>query len=113
MATVSVEQVLAWNPDVIITIEPAVAASVRTDPVWAPVKAVQTGRIHLSPRLPFGWVDFPPSVNRLIGLWWLAKVFYPDQFPEDLRPLTRDFYRQFYHMTPTDAQIDAVLAGSP
>jgi iron complex transport system substrate-binding protein len=113
MATVSVEQVLAWNPDVIITIEPAFAASVRTDPVWAPVKAVQTGRIHLSPRLPFGWVGFPPSVNRLIGLWWLAKVLYPDQFPEDLRPLTRDFYRQFYHMTPTDAQIDAVLAGSP
>jgi iron complex transport system substrate-binding protein len=113
MATVSVEQVLAWNPDVIITIEPAFAASVRTDPVWAPVKAVQTGRIHLSPRLPFGWVDFPPSVNRLIGLWWLAKVLYPDQFPEDLQPLTRDFYRQFYHLTPTDAQIDAVLAGSP
>jgi ABC-type Fe3+-hydroxamate transport system substrate-binding protein len=26
MATVSVEQVLAWNPEVIITIEPAFAA---------------------------------------------------------------------------------------
>ena len=32
-----------------------------------------TGRVHLSPKLPFGWVDFPPSVNRLIGLWWLAQ----------------------------------------
>jgi iron complex transport system substrate-binding protein len=113
MATVSLEQILAWNPDVIITIEPAFAASVRTDPAWATVKAVQTGRINLSPKLPFGWVDFPPSVNRLIGLWWLAKILYPDQFPEDLRPMTRDFYRQFYHMTPTDAQIDGVLAGSP
>src|ERR1700722_11611656 len=113
MATVSMEQVLAWNPDVIVTIEPAFAASVRADPVWTPVKAVQTNRVHLSPRLPFGWVDFPPSVNRLIGLWWLAKVLYPAQFPEDLRPLARDFYKQFYHLTPTDAQIDAVLAGSP
>jgi iron complex transport system substrate-binding protein len=112
MATVSMEQVLAWNPDVIVTIDPAFATSARNDPVWAPVKAVQSGRIHLSPRLPFGWVDFPPSVNRLIGLWWLAKVFYPAQFPEDLRPMTRDFYRQFYHFVPTDAQIDSVLAGS-
>jgi iron complex transport system substrate-binding protein len=111
MATVSVEQVLAWNPDVIITIEPAFAAAVRADPVWKPIKAVQTGRIYLSPRLPFGWVDFPPSVNRLIGLWWLAKGFYPDRFPEDLRPLARDFYGRFYHMVPTDAQIDRVLAG--
>jgi len=111
VATVSVEQVLAWNPDVIITIEPTFAAAVRTDPVWAPIKAVQTGRIYLSPSLPFPWVDFPPSVNRLIGLWWLAKALYPEQFPEDLKPITRDFYQRFYHMTPTDAQIEAVLAG--
>lgn len=111
MATVSVEQVLAWDPDVVITIEPAFAANVRGDPTWAAIKAVRTGRVYLSPTLPFGWVDFPPSVNRLIGLWWLAKVLYPSQFPEDLRPLTRDFYRRFYHLTPTDAQIDRVLAG--
>jgi iron complex transport system substrate-binding protein len=111
MASVSVEQVLAWNPDVIVTIEPTFAATVKTDPVWAPIKAVQTARIYLSPRLPFGWVDFPPSVNRLIGLWWLAKAFYPDKFPEDLRPLTREFYQRFYHMTPSDEQIDNLLSG--
>jgi iron complex transport system substrate-binding protein len=111
MATVSVEQVLLWNPDVIVTIDRDFAASVKTDPVWAPIKAVQAGRVHLSPKLPFGWVDFPPSVNRLIGLWWLVKILYPAQFPEDLRPLTRDFYTRFFHMTPTDAQIETVLAG--
>jgi iron complex transport system substrate-binding protein len=111
LATVSVEQVLAWNPDIIITIDPAFAASVRTDQVWMPIKAVQTGQVHLSPNLPFGWVDFPPSVNRLIGLWWLAKILYPDHFSEDLRTITRDFYKQFYHMTPNDNQIDTVLAG--
>jgi iron complex transport system substrate-binding protein len=111
MATVSVEQVLVWNPDVIITIDRDFAASVKTDPVWAPIKAVQAGRVHLSPKLPFGWVDFPPSVNRLIGLWWLAKVLYPGRFAEDLKPLTRDFYTRFYHKTPTDDQIEAVLAG--
>src|SRR5262245_64374454 len=48
IATVSAEQVLAWNPDVIITIEPVFAAAVKTDPVWASVKAVQNGRVHLS-----------------------------------------------------------------
>jgi hypothetical protein len=55
----------------------------RDDPSWASVKAVRDGRVHLSPKMPFGWVDFPPSVNRLIGLWWLAKVLYPDKFSED------------------------------
>ena len=58
LATVSVEQVLLWNPDVIVTIDRDFAASVRSDPVWAPVAAVRAGRVHLSPKLPFGWVDF-------------------------------------------------------
>jgi iron complex transport system substrate-binding protein len=111
LAIVSVEQVMLWNPDVIVTIDRDFAANVRGDPVWKAVKAVRDGRVHLSPKLPFGWVDFPPSVNRLIGLWWLAKILYPEQFPEDLRALTRDFYRRFYHVTPTDAQIEGVLAG--
>jgi iron complex transport system substrate-binding protein len=111
MATVSVEQVLLWNPDVIITIDRDFAVSVKSDPVWAQVKAVQDGRVHLSPKMPFGWVDFPPSVNRLIGLWWLAKILYPEEFPEDIKPKTRDFYTRFYHRTPTDAQIEHVLAG--
>jgi iron complex transport system substrate-binding protein len=111
LATVSIEQVLLWNPDVIITIDQEFAANVRNDPAWAPVKAVRDGRVHLSPKVPFGWVDFPPCVNRLIGLSWLAKLLYPDLFREDLRALTRDFYARFYHVTPSDTQIDRVLAG--
>jgi iron complex transport system substrate-binding protein len=111
LASVSIEQILVWNPDVIVTIDQEFAASVRNDPSWASVKAVRENRVHLSPKMPFGWVDFPPSVNRLIGLWWLAKILYPEGFPEDLRVLTQDFYARFYHVTPTSAQIDHVLAG--
>jgi len=111
LANVSIEQVLVWNPDVIITIDQDFAASVWNDPAWAPIAAARARRVHLSPKLPFGWVDFPPSVNRLIGLWWLAKILYPELFPEDLRALTRDFYARFYHVQINDAQIDRVLAG--
>jgi iron complex transport system substrate-binding protein len=111
LANVSIEQVLLWNPDVIITIEQDFAANVGKDPAWSSVTAVKNGRVHLSPKMPFGWVDFPPSVNRLIGLWWLGKVLYPDLFKEDLRELTRNFYFKFYHVKPTDAQIENVLAG--
>jgi iron complex transport system substrate-binding protein len=111
LANVSLEQVLLWNPDVIVTIDRQFAETVRGDPAWTGVKAVKDGRVHLSPKMPFGWVDFPPSVNRLIGLWWLGKILYPELFREDLRELTRGFYDKFYHVKPTDAQIDQVLAG--
>lgn len=111
LANVSIEQVLLWNPEVIVTIDQDFARTVRGDPAWASVSAVKNGRVHLSPKMPFGWVDFPPSVNRLIGLWWLAKILYPEKFPEDLTKLTRDFYTLFYHKTPSDDQIAHVLEG--
>ena len=84
LATVSVEQVLLWNPT---SSSRSTATSRRTSAAIRSGRrspAVRAGRVHLSPKLPFGWVDFPPSVNRLIGLWWLAKILYPEHFPEDL-----------------------------
>jgi iron complex transport system substrate-binding protein len=72
---------------------------------------VREGSVHLSPKMPFGWVDFPPSVNRIPGLWWLGKLLYPNLFPEDLNTITREFHTRFYHRTPTDAQIAFVLEG--
>jgi iron complex transport system substrate-binding protein len=110
LANVSIEQVLLWNPQVIITIDQFFAQTVRHDAGWQAIDAVKNGRVHLSPKMPFGWVDFPPSVNRLVGLWWLAKIHYPDHFPEGMTKLTREFYTLFYHRTPTDAQIAHVLA---
>ena len=73
----TIEQVRAWNPEIIIASDKDFAAKVRSDPAWASITAVKTGRVHLSPKLPFGWVDYPPAVNRLIGLWWLGKIFIP------------------------------------
>jgi iron complex transport system substrate-binding protein len=109
LVQVSVEQVLRWNPDVVITIDPNFYAGARSHPVWSGVPAVKAGRIYLSPSLPYGWIDFPPSVNRLIGLRWLARILYPQAFPEDLRPIVRDFYTRLYHQTPTEAQLDQLL----
>jgi iron complex transport system substrate-binding protein len=111
LATVSPEQVLGWDPEIIIAIDPAFVGSVRADPLWKNVRAVRDGRVYLVPQAPFPWVDFPPSVNRLIGLKWLGRIFYPEQFPEDLRQETRAFYTLFYHQAPTEAQLDTLLAG--
>lgn len=111
LALVSLEQVLAWDPDVIITIDRDFAAQVRTDPNWASLRAVRDGRVHLAPKMPFGWIDFPPALNRLPGLFWLGTLLYPDLFKDNLAALTRSFYSEFYHRTPNDAQIDFVLAG--
>jgi iron complex transport system substrate-binding protein len=109
LVQVSIEQVLLWNPDVIVTIDSNFHAAARTHPQWRNLPAVKAGRLYLAPTLPFGWIDSPPSINRLIGLRWLAGILYPDAFPEDLRPIVRDFYTRCYHQAPTDAQLDQLL----
>jgi len=109
LSKVSVEQVLAWDPDVILVLDPAFYASVRTDPLWSSLKAVRDKRIYMAPNLPFGWFDVPPGVNRLIGVHWLLSILYPQQFPEDLRAITTSFYRLFYGVELTQAQLDTLL----
>jgi len=55
----------------------------------------------------------PPARSwRLIGLRRLARILYPEAFPEDLRPVVRDFYTRCYHQTPTEGQLDPLL-GQP
>ncbi|MEL6062872.1 MULTISPECIES: iron ABC transporter substrate-binding protein [unclassified Methylobacterium] len=110
LGAVSPEQILAWNPDVIVTLDPAFAAAVRTEPLWRDVRAVQTGRIYLAPQLPFPWFDAPPGVNRLIGLRWLAGLLYPERFPQPMSEGVRDFYHRFYHVDLDAAQAAALLA---
>jgi iron complex transport system substrate-binding protein len=113
LVQVSIEQVLRWNPDVVITIDSNFHALARNHSLWRELPAIKEGRFHLAPTVPFGWIDFPPSINRLIGLRWLARILYPQAFPEDLRPIVRDFYSRCYHQAPTEAQLDQLLRTVP
>ena len=111
LVNVSLEQVLAWNPDTIITTDKNFAKDAPTATGWRDVSAVQKKRVFVSPSLPYGWIDDPPSINRALGLIWLAHQFFSDRFPGDMRAETRDLYKLFYQVDLTDAQIDQLLAG--
>ena len=110
LANVGFEQVVLWDPAIIVTNDPNFYASVYKQPVWTSVTAVRRKRVYLSPHLPFGWFDFPPGANRIIGLLWLSEILYPDLFRHDLKRETARFYETFYHRKPTEAQLDALLA---
>ncbi|MBN9088731.1 MAG: iron ABC transporter substrate-binding protein [Reyranella sp.] len=112
IATASMEQLIAWQPEIVITMDRAFFDGVKTKPGWDQVRAVKEGRVFLAPSLPWGWIDAPPSLNRLIGLRWLLQTFYPAEARLDLRADTRDFYGLFYGVTPSDAQLDRLLGGS-
>ena len=110
LANVGLEQVVLWNPQVIVTNDPNFYSEVWKLPAWNSVEAVRGKRVYLSPHLPFGWFDFPPGANRLIGLLWLADILYPATFDYDMKKEVARFYRVFYQQEPTAAQIGALLS---
>ncbi|HYC73544.1 hypothetical protein [Brevundimonas sp.] len=69
---VSREQVAAWDPEAIVTLSPEFARAAAHDPVWRRRRDGRRRRVLLLPSTPFGWIDRPPSVNRLLGCAWLA-----------------------------------------
>ncbi len=109
LVQVSFEALLAADPDVIVTWDRQFHESHRDDPLWSRMRAVQEGNVHLSPVLPFGWIDRPPSLNSIIGLDWMATVFFPDRYQIDLRERTRDFYRLWYHIDLSEDQLARLL----
>lgn len=108
----SIEQVIVEDPDIIITWDPHFYASVYNDPLWADITAVRERRVYLSPVAPFGWIDRPPSINRVIGLRWLASLFYPDKLGVDLVAMTREFYRLFYHVDLSQSELETLIEWS-
>ncbi|GLP88527.1 iron ABC transporter substrate-binding protein [Tritonibacter mobilis] len=109
LVNASMEQLIVANPDTVVTWDPNFFASVFDDPMWQGIDAVQRGRVYLSPTAPFGWIDRPPSLNRMIGLHWMAGLLYPDRWQGDLREDTRAFYKLYYHVDLADEELERLL----
>jgi iron complex transport system substrate-binding protein len=110
MTQVSIEQVMDWNPEAIITSNPQFYTSVYSDSLWESVDAVKNKRVYLAPQNPFCWIDRPQGPHLIIGTAWTAKILYPDLFTDmDLSRLTREFYSEFFHYDLTDEELNMLL----
>ena len=101
-------QLLDWNPDIVIAEDRSFANQLRRDPQWRGLKAVRNRRIYVAPVAPFGWIDDPPGINRLIGLYWLSALLYPGDQP-DLGTSVSDFYEKFYGTKLNEKQLAALV----
>lgn len=117
---ISAEQLLAWNPDVIVVNgEPKAdksgnfaAEDILSNPDYASLKAVQDNKVYGTPNAPFSWVDRPAGPNRLIGMRWLSAVVYPEYIKCDVNEEIREFFNLFYHVDLSDEQLENVLKGT-
>jgi iron complex transport system substrate-binding protein len=110
---VSIEQVISWNPDKIITNDKEFYDSVYSDSNWGKLDAVKNKEVYLSPQSPFKWFDRPVGANMIIGVPWTAKVIYPDDYKDiNMVDATKEFYSNFYHFDLSDDEAKQLLLDS-
>lgn len=117
---ISAEQLLAWDPDVIVVNgEPkadksgsSAAEDILGNPDYASLKAVQDQKVYGTPNAPFSWVDRPAGPNRLIGMRWFSALIYPEYIKCDINEEIHKFFDLFYHVDLSDEQLENVLKGT-
>ena len=109
---VDMEQILLWNPDVILFAPDSIYADVKNRPEWQTVTAIQTGAYYEVPFGPYNWMGFPPSVQRYLGMMWMSQLLYADVAQYDLYGAVKEYFELFYHCDITFQQFDALMARS-
>jgi iron complex transport system substrate-binding protein len=100
----SIEAIHALDPDVIILSDPAAKTVLASEP-WADLRAVRDGHAYIAPAEPFGWIEEPPSINRLLGLAWLRG--------SDPVTLAATFNATVYQHVLTPSQLRVIAGSTP
>ncbi|MGH3669689.1 MAG: ABC transporter substrate-binding protein [Pseudonocardiaceae bacterium] len=118
--TITAEQVLKWNPDVLIIQAPGgdqgkaanSAESVRQAlsalPGWNNLKAVKNNRVYFNPQGLYPWEQYGPE--EALQILWAAQTLHPDLFKDiDMRAKAHDFYKTFFRYDVSDAEVDEIF----
>ncbi|HEK0623455.1 MAG: iron ABC transporter substrate-binding protein [Proteus mirabilis] len=111
LTDVSPEQLLMWNPEVIITQDENAYQQMMQDSIWKSIQAVKNNKVLLFKGLPFGWLDGPPGINRLIGMRRLQSHFdhrIAKQVTQDLQ----NYFAYFYHTSLSAEQCQLLMRSS-
>ena len=107
---VTPEQLLVWDPDVIITStnkgEHDAASDIRNHPQFQNIRAVKNNAIYTCPIGTFWWDR--PSPEAILGILWLAKTLYPDRMKDiSIQAETMTFFSRFFHYHLTETEFNA------
>ena len=105
---ISLETLYQLDPEYIFAYTEEGYKTITTSSDWATLSAVQNGKVYLVPSMPHGFIDQPVCSNRIIGLYYLASIFYP-QAGIDIVAKTREFYSLFYGKDLSDDAVKEIL----
>ena len=109
---VDMEQILNWDPSIVFFAPGSIYSTVADSENWQTIPAIKDGKYYEVPFGPYNWMGFPPSVQRILGMQWMAKVLYPEAADYDMYEVTQTYFQLFYHCDLTIDQYNALVANS-
>lgn len=109
---VDLEQILVWNPEVIIFAPDSCYEDIALSPQWQSVGAVAQGNFYKTPTGPYGWLSSPPAVQRYLGMLWLGHLLYPEYTEYDLQKEVTAYYKLFYGCELTDEMYQKLITNA-
>ena len=107
-AYTTLEQIYAWDPDVIICNEAGVDDYILSDEKWAGLRCVRDGAVYQIP-VGISRMGHPTSTETPLALMWLANLLYPEQYEIDYIQTLKDYYLRFYGFEIDDDMAQAIL----
>lgn len=107
-----VEQIMLWDPDVIVFSPESIYDTVGELEQWQSVRAIAEGSYYKTPYGPYGWLSSPPAVQRYLGLLWLGELLYPEYTEYDLQEEVTEYYQMFYECELTDEMYQELMQGA-
>lgn len=102
------EQLLEYNPDIIVFVIPGEAQKFVDDPKWASLTAVVEGNVYENPSAIGTWSNHGSECVLQFG--WAMETLYPEYADFELVEEVRSFYADFYEMNLTDEEIYAIIS---
>jgi len=109
---VNMEQIYQFAPDVIVFSADSIFDTVGTDSTWENLKAISSGNYYEIPDLPYNWLSSPPSLNMVIGIWWLGNLVYPEIYDYDIKEVIYEYYDLLWNYQLTDDELTDMLSKS-
>lgn len=101
---VSMEQILKWNPDYIITVNSTQYDEIMSSAEWQKLDAVKNGKVFC--QLRYSYVD---GLSVIPGMSWMYMVLHGDtdaDAKQNWRENTKAFYNLFFKYSMTDKELD-------
>lgn len=107
----SLEQIMLWDPEVIIANETGVADYIRENKQWSALRAVKNGKVYQMPNGISRW-GHPGSLETPLAILWTAKTLYPGHFQDiNMSDETKRFYKEFFGLQLNDETASKILSG--